>query len=166
MLSVRLCLASSLPPLQCTSSILAIVTHPDGTVVCINPARPTGTIAHVVVGGRAKPGETPGATLRREVREETGWHVEPRKVIGFRHFRQLGPPHPQMADRPYPEFVQPIYAATAQDYDATALLPGEEPCAFVDVGWALLVTDPAHRPLLQAAVEATGLRPVRGREQR
>jgi 8-oxo-dGTP pyrophosphatase MutT (NUDIX family) len=157
-LLARLCLASSLPPLECTSSILAIVTRSDGVVLFINPAEASGTIAHVLFGGRSEPGESPEETLRREVAEETGWQIEPTKIVGFRHFRHLGPPHAEMADRPYPEFVQPVYAATARAFDAALLLPGEHPCEFVDAHWAISVTDPDQRPLLRAALEATRLR--------
>lgn len=160
-LVARLCLASSLPPPECMSSILGIVTHSNRSVLFINPANATGTIAHLLFGGRPEPGETPEETLRREVAEETGWQIEPRKIIGFRHFRHLGPPHPQMADRPYPDFVQPVYAAIAREFDVNSLLPGEHPSELVDVDWALEVTDPAHRPLLEATLEATGLRRVR-----
>jgi 8-oxo-dGTP pyrophosphatase MutT (NUDIX family) len=157
-LLARLCLASSLPPPEFTSSILGIVTRSDGVVLFINPEKASGTIAHVLFGGRAEPGESPEETLRREVAEETGWQTEPTKIVGFRHFRHLGPPHPQLADRPYPEFVQPVYAAIARAFDAKSLLPGEHPCEFVDARWAITVTDPDQRPLLRAALEATGLR--------
>jgi hypothetical protein len=60
-----------------------------------------------------------------------------------------------MADRPYPDFLQPIYAATAEVYDGDLLLPKEAPCRFVDADWALEVTKPAHRPLLAAALRVT-----------
>jgi ADP-ribose pyrophosphatase YjhB (NUDIX family) len=156
-LLARLCLASSLPPAAYRSSVLGIVTRADGTVLFLNPANPTGHIAHVLIGGRALPGEGPEEALWREVSEETGWRTDPKAVVGFRHFRHLGPPHPQMVDRPYPDFVQPVYAATAVEFDASLLLPDEIPCEFVEAGWALEVTAPPQRPLLRAALEATGL---------
>ena len=158
-LLARLCLASSLPPLECRSSVLAIVMRSDRTVLFIDRTHHSGTIAHVLIGGRPAAGETPEEALRREVAEETGWDVDPITVVGFRHFRHLGPPHPAMADRPYPDFVQPVYAATASRFEPTALLPDEPPCEFVDAGWALGVTDPAQRPLLRAALDAAGLAP-------
>ncbi|MBA3431098.1 MAG: hypothetical protein H0U16_06415, partial [Actinobacteria bacterium] len=86
--------------------------------------------------------------------EETGWKVKVGEIVGFRHFRHLGPPHPRMVDRPYPDFVQPIYVAEAQSFDASLLLPDELPSEFVAADWAIAVTDPAQRPLLQAALKA------------
>lgn len=157
-LLARLCLASSLPPPACLSSIVGIVTRPDAKVVFIDPPHASGAIAHVLIGGRPEPGETPEETLRREVVEETGWHVVPAAVVGFRHFRHLGPPRPDMADRPYPDFIEPVYAATARELSANALRAGELPTELVDAEWALEVTDPAQRPLLAAALEATGIR--------
>jgi ADP-ribose pyrophosphatase YjhB (NUDIX family) len=154
-LLARLCLASALPPTSCRSSILGIVTQGDGAVLFIDPPNASGTIAHVLFGGRPQSSETPPETLRREVAEETGWNVVVGEIVGFRHFQHLGPPHPQMADRPYPDFVQPIYAAEAQNFDTALLLPDEHPSEFVDAEWALAVTRPAQRPLLEAALNAS-----------
>jgi 8-oxo-dGTP pyrophosphatase MutT (NUDIX family) len=134
--------------------VLAIVTLADETVLFLNPDEPTGTLAHVLVGGRAERDETPEETLRREVAEETGWRAEPVGVVGFRHFHHLAPPHAQLADRPYPDFLQPVYAATATRLDWSALLPGEIPCEPVNPRWAIAVTAPAQRPLLRAALRA------------
>ena len=75
--------------------------------------------------------------------------------IGRPAFQHLGPPHPQMADRPFPDFVQPIYAAEAQNFDAGLLLPDEHPSEFVGAEWALAVIHPAQRPLLEAALKAS-----------
>jgi 8-oxo-dGTP pyrophosphatase MutT (NUDIX family) len=134
------------------------VTRSDDKVLFINPAAPSGTIAHVLIGGRPEPGETPEETLRREVGEETGWRIQPKGVVGFRHFRHLGPAHPQTADRPYPDFIEPVFAATGEDFDSALLLPDEDPCEFVDAGWAVEVTEAAQGALLRAALRATGLR--------
>jgi 8-oxo-dGTP pyrophosphatase MutT (NUDIX family) len=154
-LLARLCLASSLPPPACRSSILGIVTRPGGKVLFIDPARPSGTIAHVLIGGRPTPGETPEETLRREVGEESGWRVQPTAIVGFRHFHHLGPPHPQLADRPYLDFVEPVYAAIGQEFDPTLLLEGEGPFELVDAEWAIRVTEARQRPLLHAALRAS-----------
>jgi hypothetical protein len=53
--------------------------------------------------------------------------VEPIVVVGYRHFHHLGDGHPQLADRPYPDFVQPVYAAVARRADRDRLLPDEAP---------------------------------------
>lgn len=153
-LRVRLCLGSSLPPVAWRSSILAIVALADETVLFLQPTAPSGAIAHVLVGGRPEHGEAPEETLRREVAEETGWLVDPVAVVGFRHFHHLGSAHPQLADRPYPDFLQAVYAATATRYDSSALLPGEIPCEPVAARWAVTVTEAAQRPLLRAALRA------------
>ncbi len=152
-LRVRLGLASVLPPLEVRSSILAIVSHGADQVLFIHPAQPSGDIAHLIPGGRPEPGETPEQTLIREVGEETGWRVTPKGIVGFRHLRHLGPILPSMSDRPYPNFIQAIYAATADAFDERLLLPGEPPCELVDATWAERVTRPEHRLLLAAALQ-------------
>jgi len=153
-LLARLCLASVLPPTSGRSSILGIVTRGSRAVLFIDPPNASGTIAHVLFGGRPESSETPPETLQREVAEESGWDVSVGEIVGFRHFQHLGPPHPQMADRPYPDFVQPIYAAKAQNFDQARLLAGEHPSEFVDAEWALAETHPAQRPLLVAALKS------------
>ena len=153
---MRLCLAATLPPPAIQSSVTAIVAHRDGSVLFLQPGTSTGTIAHVIVGGRPEHDESPEETLRREVAEETGWLVEPAAIVGFRHFHHLGPPHPALADRPYPDFLQPVYAAVATAHDRDLLLPDETPCDFVDAKWALEVTEVTQRPLLVAALRALG----------
>ena len=89
--------------------------------------------------------------------EESGWRVRPVKLLGFRHFHNLGPLTDEMRDRPYPDFVQPIYAAIAESYDASLRLPEENKNAFVEIAWAAKVTEAAHLPLLIAALQATGI---------
>jgi ADP-ribose pyrophosphatase YjhB (NUDIX family) len=152
-LLARLALADELPPPHVRSSSLGIVVGSGGAVLFAHPEQPTGTIAHVLIGGQPEPGETPEQTLVREVGEESGWVVAPLALIGFRHLHHLGPPHPQMARRPYPDFVQPIFAAAAVAQDTTLLLPDERPTAFVEAAWAVAVTNPAERPLLVRALE-------------
>ena len=151
-LRARLCLGTELPPAEVRSSILGIVFRGENEVLFFHPETPSGDIAHFIIGGRPEAGETPEETLIRELGEESGWRVRPRSIVGFRHFRHLGPLTAAMADRPYPDFLQPIYAATAETYDGALVLPGEWPCALVDVGWAVEMTRPDHRPLLTAAL--------------
>lgn len=151
----RLGFAGALPPVEVRSSILGIVTDADSRVLFIHPDHPSGNISHLIPGGRPNPGETSEQTLIREVGEETGWRVTPHSILGFRYFHHLGPLTPEMADRPYPDFVQAIYAAVAETYDPELLLPGEAPCRLVEAEWAEAVTSPSHRPLLAAALSVT-----------
>lgn len=153
----RLGFSDELPPVQFRSSIQGIVVRADRKVLFLWPATPSGNFSHLIVGGRPEGDETPEETLIREVGEESGWRVRPIALLGFRHFRHLGPLTDEMADRPYPEFLQPIYAAVAEAYDPALLLLGENPCEFVDAAWAERVTQVDHRPLLIAALLAAGL---------
>ncbi len=152
-LRVRLCLGTAVPPVEVRSSVLGIVARGHTEVLFIHPERPSGDISHLLLGGRPELEETAEQTLVREVGEESGWRVKPLSIVGFRHLHHSGPPHPRMADRPYPDFLQPIFAATAETYDAGLLLPSENPCELVDADWAQKATRPSHRPLLVAALQ-------------
>jgi 8-oxo-dGTP pyrophosphatase MutT (NUDIX family) len=155
-LRVRLSLASTLPPADVSSSILAIVLNSDRQVLFLHPSTPSGSIAHVLIGGRPENGETPPQTATREVGEETGWRIEPIRMIGFRHFFHLEP-WVEKSDRPYPDFVQPIFAARAVTYDASlALLNDHIPSKFIAFDAAEQAIDPTQRPLLRAALGALG----------
>ena len=153
-LRLRLSLATDLPPPHVTSSILAIVVNSRAQVLYLWPSDTRGSIAHLVLGGRSIPGETPEATVVREVGEETGWRVVPVRMIGFRHFFHLGPRSDQ-TDRPYPDFVQPIYAASALEFDRDLLIPEDRiPGEFIDLATVECKIDPAQQPLLHAAAQA------------
>jgi 8-oxo-dGTP pyrophosphatase MutT (NUDIX family) len=153
-LKVRLSLSSALPPPDVSSSILAIVVNDDRQILFLHPSNATGSIAHVLIGGRPEAGETPQQTAIREVGEETGWRIRPTRMIGFRHFHHLEPFRPQ-SDRPYPDFIQPIFAAMALFFDATLVLDADRiPCEFVDFESAERLIEPMQRPLLQAAMKA------------
>ena len=154
-LRVRLCLGSTLPPADVTSSILAIVVNSERQVLSLHPSTPAGSIAHVLIGGRAAPGETPEQTVIREVGEETGWLVQPIQMIGFRHFFHLEF-RSEKTDRPYPDFIQPIFASRAIAYAASLARPNDLiPAQFVDVATANGLIEPAQCPLLHAAVDLT-----------
>jgi ADP-ribose pyrophosphatase YjhB (NUDIX family) len=156
-LRVRLSLATALPPASASSSVLAIVLRQDRQVLFLHPSNPTGSIAHVLIGGRPKADESPEDTAVREVAEETGWRIKPARMIGFRHFFHLEPRSPQ-SDRPYPDFIQPIYAANAESFDAKAIVTEDRiPAEFMDYALVEKLIAPAQRPLLQAASDALGL---------
>ncbi len=149
---IRLSLAERLPPAGVSSSILSIVLNSKEQVLYLWPDHRSGSIAHLLVGGRPEAGETPQQTAIREIGEETGWRVQPLRMIGFRHFLQLEP-WSQKSDRPYPDFIQPIYAACALAFDECLLVPGDRiPAEFIDFAAVESVIDHAQRPLLYAAM--------------
>lgn len=150
-LRIRLSLAEELPPASASSSIMAIVFNRDGQVLYLIPTDLKGGIANLIAGGRPDPGETPEETTIREVAEETGWLVKPIKMIGFRHFFHLEPRSPK-TDRPYPDFIQPIYVVMAESYDPSAIIAGDRiPAEFVDYAVAEERIEESQRPLLHAA---------------
>src|SRR5207302_111510 len=116
-------LQPALPPADVTSSVRAIVMDAQGRALFLWPDKPSGSIAHVLIGGRAEGAETPQETAIREVGEETGWRIEPVRMIGFRHFHHLEPRR-EGSDRPYPDFIQPVFAARVIGFDANLLVPG------------------------------------------
>ena len=153
-LRVRLSLCGTLPPANVSSSVLAIVLRGDGRVLFLHPDNPSGGIAQLLPGGRPEPGESPEQTVIREVGEETGWQIEPLGMIGFRHFFHLEP-WAKGTDRPYPDFIQPIFAASAIRYDAGLIRTDDHiPSDFFDFAELERVTDPRQRPLLYAAANA------------
>jgi 8-oxo-dGTP pyrophosphatase MutT (NUDIX family) len=150
-LRVRLSLAGELPPASVSSSVLAIVFNRDRQVLFLHPSDPSGSIAHLVAGGRPEDGETPEETAIREVAEETGWRVRPIKMIGFRHFFHTEPRSPR-TDRPYPDFIQPIYVAVAETFDPRAIIADDKLEAdFLDYAVAEDRIELGQRPLLWAA---------------
>jgi 8-oxo-dGTP pyrophosphatase MutT (NUDIX family) len=150
---LRLSLASTLPPKHVSSSVLAIVLDHERQVLFLWPTKPSGSIAHLLIGGRPEGNETPEQAAIREVAEETGWRVTPISNIGFRHFFHLEPRSPE-TDRPYPDFIQPIFAAVAERFDPTILIPADQISAeFMDFETAENNTEIAQRPLLQRAAE-------------
>lgn len=54
----------------------AVVVREDGRVLLIRRGRPPGAGDWTLPGGKIEAGETPAETIVRELREETGLHVE------------------------------------------------------------------------------------------
>jgi 8-oxo-dGTP pyrophosphatase MutT (NUDIX family) len=97
------------------TSARAIVWRPGQVMVVCDP-----TSVHVLPGGRLEPGEEPEHALRREVLEETGWHLGTPTLLGSLHFRHRGPRPTAGWQPPYPEFLQVVYVAAAIRYDPAA----------------------------------------------
>lgn len=151
---VRLSLAKTLPPAHVSSSILSIVLDANRKVLFLRPSKRSGNISHLLVGGRPEPGETPNDTAIREVGEETGWRINPLGMIGFRHFCQLES-RSEDSDRPYPDFIQPIYAARAVAFEPDLLLLSHQiPAEFLDLSEAERSIEVAQHPLIHSAVDA------------
>lgn len=152
-LRLRLALATHLPPLLVSSSILAVVFNCHSQVLFLWPTERSGSIAHILIGGRSQPGETPNATVVRELGEETGWRVKPGCMVGYRHFFHLEAQQ-EKSDRPYPDFIQPIYSALAVEYDKRLIVPGDQSEAdFISFADAERSIDAPQRPILHAALD-------------
>jgi ADP-ribose pyrophosphatase YjhB (NUDIX family) len=104
-------LGRDLPPLELITSARAVVLAADGVLVVRDP-----TGIHILPGGRRQAGETLEQTARREVLEETGWVIDPPKLLGVKHFRHLSP-KPAGYHYLYPDFFQVVYGARAQRFD-------------------------------------------------
>jgi ADP-ribose pyrophosphatase YjhB (NUDIX family) len=103
-------LCAEMPPLMFVTSVRAVVLH--GSSVMLVRA-PDG--AHILPGGRREPGEALIDTLMREVLEETGWMIDQLQLLGVKHYHHLTP-MPVDYRYPYPDFLQIIYRAQAQQY--------------------------------------------------
>jgi ADP-ribose pyrophosphatase YjhB (NUDIX family) len=103
-------------PDELVSSIRCFVVVGDRVVVCDTPDG-----CHPWPGGRREPGESYTDTACREVREETGWLLDPASVVpvGWIHLEHL---EAQPADHPYlhPDFLQLVCIgrATGREDDA------------------------------------------------
>ena len=118
-LEVAAYLGTDAPPLPLVSSVRAIVRRAD--TVLVQQDRDS---RHILPGGRREADEEPEATLRRELREETGWSLDRLTVIGFLHYRHLNPRPPDYR-YPYPDFCQTVYAAWATEHDESAVIADE-----------------------------------------
>lgn len=108
------------PPRAFVTSVRCVVLRGDDVLVVRNADDET----HIVPGGRREEGEAPEETVRREVREETGWELGPLAPLGCVHFHQLSPRLPEHAF-PYPDFIQAVYTAEATAFAPEARLDGD-----------------------------------------
>ena len=92
-------------PDELVVSVRCLVTVASRVLVC-EDAAPS---VHVLPGGRREPGESWPETARREVVEETGWHVDPTllQTVGFIHVRHVTPV-PDDHPFPHPDFLQVV----------------------------------------------------------
>lgn len=96
------------------SSVRAIILAGDKVLVVTNEHE-----MHIVPGGQPQEGETHDDALRRELLEETGWTIESAVPLGCLRCRHVTP-KPEGYRHPYPEFVQKVYVAWADQFTPEA----------------------------------------------
>ena len=125
-LEFRACISHELPPRSSIGSVRAIVLRGSQVLLVHSPT------LILSVGGRCEPGESIEQALLREVAEETGWKVSPVGVIGFVHCRHLDEQRPAWG-RPAPDFIDPLFAVVAQNFDAGWMNSDVPGCEFVSI---------------------------------
>ena len=142
-------LSDQAPPLPYVTSVRAIVLRQG--YVLVQQDRHN---RHVIPGGQRQEGESPEATLRREVAEETGWSLGPVSLLGFMHLHHLDP-KPRDYAYPYPDFCWLIYVAEAASFSLDAKVDDGYEIASeflsVEAVRALTLT-PCQRAYLDAAL--------------
>jgi len=147
-LHVSVCLGADLPPDPLITSARCLVFRGESILVLRNADG-----VQIIPGGRREPGESIESALRREMLEETGWHVGPPVPIGFLHLhhlarKQAGYPYP------HPDFFQVVCRADAVRCEPRARVAGdyERYASFLPVSQATGLGLPlCQRTLLQAA---------------
>jgi ADP-ribose pyrophosphatase YjhB (NUDIX family) len=138
------------PPLDLVVSVRAIARR-GGEIFVFESEGET----HAIPGGRREPGESPGAALDREIREETGCAIvgTPRP-LGILHLHNLSPKRVDPRYKyPYPDTLQWVFVADVSG-EAT---PSDDP--YVDNGRFVpaeearrSLTSPGERLFVDAAL--------------
>lgn len=150
-LLLRAGFADEPPPRQLLSSARAVVLR-GAEVLTIRNA-----VEHSVLpGGRLEAGESPEDAVVREVAEESGWLIEPLTLIGYLHFRHLGP-EPEDYPYLYPDFLQTVHLGRPHGFDEDRREHDEwvEWSGFLDIEIVQpLLSEEADRRFLDMALSA------------
>jgi len=147
-LRVRAYVTDTLPEQELVTTVRAVVWK-DSELLVIRDA--SGYV-HITPGGRREPQESLEATLRREVAEETGWSIRNIGLLGLLHFHHVTP-KPEGYRYPYPDFLQLVYMADADGYQAASRKQGgyEVEAEFRKLGEAQRLGLPATQMLFLTA---------------
>lgn len=142
-------------PEELVTSVRVIVRVGEHVVVCDN----VDGFTHAWPGGRREPGETYAETASREVREETGWVLDPCTLtpLGWLHLFHLGDPVPPF---PHPDVLQLVLVGHASErvaedwtdtegYEISSRLAGLE-----EAHATISAAEPLCQPFLKALIDA------------